>query len=230
MPVPGRIEFDTPHAAACNGAVAEHLFEREGTKKRLREAVEAVESRSCAEVVIAVRPYSASWLWVDVLVGAVLAYVSLLYTLFAPQVFGLMWIALIVPTLFVAGVFLSRAVPSLRFGLAGKERVTQAVLDCARARFVEIGVTATRERSGVLVMVSLSERRCVVVADLGVVARVPKEAWAKATERVEATIAEHGIDEAGLDALCAAITGLGDTLEEPMPVRDDDINELEDVA
>ena len=115
-------------------------------------------------------------------------------------------------------------------GLLMLALVTQAVLDCARARFVDIGVSATRERSGVLVMVSLSERRCAVVADLGVISRVPKAEWTAAVARVDATISEHGVDEAGLDALCAAVVSLGDTLEEPMPRGEDDINELEDVA
>ena len=53
-------------------------FSRDEAKQRLRKAVEAVESRSCAEVVISVRPWSTSWAGIDAAVGAGLAYRPLL--------------------------------------------------------------------------------------------------------------------------------------------------------
>lgn len=210
--------------------MAQHLFVREETKKRLKEAVEAVEARSSAEVVIAVRPRSANWLWVDLLVGVVLGNLGLLYMLFAPQVFGLIWIALIVPTLTLAGVFITRVVRPLRFALAGGQRLDAAVRDGARARFVELNVAATRERTGMLVYLSLQERRCVVVADVGVIGRLTPKKYEPLAAGIEATIAEHGMGPQGLDALCNAVAGLADHFEEPLPRREDDTNELEDVA
>lgn len=210
--------------------MARALFSRDDAKRRLKEAVQAVESRSCAEVVISVRPWSASWLGVDALVGAALAYLLLLYMLFAPQVFGLLWMALIVPAGFAAGVYLARAVPGLRMRLAGEAGVRAAVEQGARARFVELGVFATRERSGILVYVSLSERRCMVVPDVGVRARVDEKEWSKAASRIEDAVNANGVGEEGLTELCKAVEGLGDVLEEPMPRAEDDENELEDVA
>lgn len=210
--------------------MARALFSRDEAKKRLGAAVEAVESRSCAEVVIAVRPWSASWAGPDCIAGAVVAYLALLYTLYAPQIFGLLWIALIVPAAFGVGFFLSRLLPSLRLGLAGAARVDAAVRQGARACFMELGVSATRERSGILVHVSLAERRCTVVPDVGVLARVPKADWAKAAAAIESTVSTHGTGEPGLAALCKAVEDLADVLEGPMPRGEDDINELEDVA
>lgn len=210
--------------------VSNHPFVREESKKRLGKAVQAVESRSCAEIVIAVQPRSASWAGVDGAVGLAVAYAALLYALFAPQEFGLLWIALMIPAGFGAGYALSRAVPGLRLGLAGQTRVDTAVLHGARARFTELRVSATRERSGILVYVSLAERKAVVIPDVGVLARVPEDEWTKAVASIQDTIASNGVKEPGLDALCKAVEALGDVLEKPMPVRDDDINELEDVA
>ncbi|MEM7156197.1 MAG: hypothetical protein AAF799_25310 [Myxococcota bacterium] len=210
--------------------MSNHPFVREESKKRLGQAVQAVESRSCAEIVIAVQPRSSSWAGVDGAVGLVVAYAALLYALFAPQVFGLLWIALMIPAGFGAGYALSRAWAGLRLGLAGQKRVDEAVLQGARARFTELRVSATRERSGVLVYVSLAERKAVVIPDVGVLARIPEDDWAKGVAAIENAIATHGVKPAGLDALCKAVEALGDVLEKPMPVRDDDINELEDVA
>lgn len=206
------------------------MFSRDDAKRRLKAAVEAVESRSCAEVVISVRPWSVSWLGVDAMVGAGFAYLVLLYMLFAPQVFGLLWMAIIVPVGFVAGVLLSRGVPGLRMALARPARARAAAEQGARARFVELGVWATRERSGILVYVSLAERQCVVVPDVGVRARVPEDAWAAAVARIEGAVTTRGVGDEALTALCEAVQALGDVLEEPMPRAEDDVNELEDVA
>jgi len=78
--------------------------------------------------------------------------------------------------------------------------------------------------------VSLVERACMVVPDVGVRARVPKDAWVEAVVRVQDAVALHGVGEAGVAALCEAVEALGDVLEQPMPRREDDEDELEDVA
>lgn len=199
-------------------------------KQRLGAAVKAVEARTCAEVVVAVQPWSASWAWVDCAVGAVLGEAALLYTLFAPQEFGLVWIALIVPAAFALGFVLARALPGLRMRLAGPERVRAAVEQAARARFVELGVANTRARTGVLVYFSLVERAAAVVSDVGVKARVSEAAWTKAVARIQDSVAIHGVREAGLTAASEAVQALAEVLEAPLPRAADDENELEDVA
>lgn len=199
-------------------------------KQRLGAAVKAVEARTCAEVVVAVQPWSASWAAVDCAVGAVLGEAALLYTLYAPQEFGLLWIALIVPTAFALGFVLSRALPGLRMRLAGPGRVREAVEQAARARFVELGVANTRGRTGVLVYFSLTERAAAVVVDVGVKARVDEAAWAKAVARIQDSVALHGVREAGLATASEAVQALAEVLEGPLPRAADDVNELEDVA
>jgi putative membrane protein len=210
--------------------VARSPFVRDEGKQRLGAAVKAIEARSSAEIVVAVQPWSSSWVEVDCGTGAAVSYLALLYTLFAPQEFGLGWIALIVPAAFFAGFMLSRALPGLRMRLAGKGRVQRAVEQAARARFVELGVASTRERTGVLVFVSLAERACAVVSDIGVKARVPTPEWAAAVARIGDALAVHGVAEAGLAATSEAVRGLGDVLEGHLPRAADDVNELEDVA
>ncbi len=210
--------------------MARHLFVHDEAKKRLGKAVKAVESRSSAEIVVAVQPWSSRWIGVDGGVGLVVAYLALLYTLFAPQVFGLVWIALIIPTGFGLGFAMSRALPGLRMGLAGAARAEAAVRKGANARFTELGVSITRGRTGMLVYVSLAERRAAVVSDVGVRTQVPKDELAAAVTRIEQAITTHGLQEAGLEALCKAVQALGPVLEGPLPRAEDDIDELEDVA
>jgi putative membrane protein len=210
--------------------VARSPFVRDEGKRRLGSAVKAVEARSSAEIVVAVQPWSAGWAAVDCGMGAAVAYLALLYTLFAPQEFGLVWIALIVPTAFGVGFMLARVLPGLRMRLAGAGRVRRVVEQAARARFVELGVAATRERSGVLVYISLAERACAVVPDVGVRARVPEPEWARAVARLQDAIAVHGVGEPGLAAMAEAVQAVGEVLESHLPRAADDVDELEDVA
>lgn len=210
--------------------MARSPFVLDAGKQRLRAAVKTLEARTSAEIVVAVQPWSASWAAVDCAVGAVMGEAALLYTLFAPQEFGLVWIALIVPAAFALGFMLSRALPGLRMRLAGPGSVRKAVELAARSRFVELGVANTRGRTGVLVYFSLVERMAAVVIDVGVKARVDEGAWTKAVARIQDAVAIHGVREAGLVATSEAVEALAEVLEGPLPRAADDVNELEDVA
>jgi putative membrane protein len=198
-------------------------------KARLREVVAGVERRSAAEIVVAVRPSAGSYLAIDLSVGCVIAYAVLLFTLYAPQVFDLHWIALMIPAAALLGVAFVRAVPQLRNAVARKA-VDRAVRDRARVVFVELGLSGTRERTGILVFVAQVERRCVVLADFGARAAVPDDAWATIVARIEQSQRVPGPMAARMEALASAIEASADALAEHLPRRDHDANELEDVA
>jgi putative membrane protein len=190
-------------------------------KARLRRAIEGVEGRSAAEVVVGVRPSAGSYLGIDLAVGSVLAHAVLLFTLYAPPVFDLHWIAMLVPAAVVLGIVIMRAMPRLRSVIASRW-ITQTVRDRARVLFVDLGVSATLERTGILVFVAQAEQRCVVLADYGVRAAVPEAAWTEIVKRIERS--------ARIDALVQAIEAAGDALAKYLPRREGDANELEDVA
>jgi putative membrane protein len=209
--------------------VARGAFGLDETKIRVRRAVESVEARSAAEVVVAVRASAGSYVAADCIAGAVLAFAALLFTLYAPPVFALHWIASTVLVAFVAGGAVARAVPPLRLLLAGKA-VDRALADTARALFFDLGVSATRDRTGILVLVAQLEQRCVVLADYGVRNAVPEDAWKAIADRIESALAREGVTAAGVDALVTAIERAGDELATYLPRRDGDVNELEDVA
>ncbi|MCA9714567.1 MAG: hypothetical protein H6713_15885 [Myxococcales bacterium] len=202
----------------------------EGTRARLVRAVEAVEARSSVELVIAVRPQAASYLHASLLVGALLSYAALLYMLFAPPIFELVWIALIVAASFAVGTLFGRVAPGLTLRLVGRRRVAGRVLEAARATFVERGVSRTRGRTGVLVYVAQRERRCALVPDIGVSARLPAEVWAELEGRFAALALPRRITAAAIEPLARAIEATGESFERHLPRDEDDINELEDVA
>jgi len=210
--------------------VSQHPFVRRDARERLGAAVRSVEGQSSVEVVVAVRPWSGRHLSGALLLGAIMAELVLLFMLYAPPAFPLWSIALGVPLGFGLGTILGWWLHPARLALAGRRTVEARVERAAHALFTTLGVTMTRDRSGILVYVSLLEARCVAVADVGVRRAVGKERWEQMSRGLSAAIREHGVREAGVASLAEAIEGVGSELAEALPRRADDTNELPDLA
>ncbi len=208
-----------------------HPLSTEAARTRLRAAVARVEGCSAAEIVVAVRPRSDRYTDVDLIVACIAAWKTLVFTLFADTVFDLDAIALLVPLVGGLGFFVSRLVAPLRRLLARASRMEAAVDRAAKACFVDKRVTFTRGRTGVLVYVSLFERRIALVADAGVdraVAAEHRRAWEAATSELFSVARATRLRDP--DALARAIEGLSAPLELALPRATDDIDELPDFA
>lgn len=199
-------------------------FLSEEAKSALTGAIKAVEARSSAELVIAVRAQSGSYLVADLSAAILTALAVLAALLYLPKGFDL-YFFLVDPVVFglLAGLACSR-LPGLRRWLSPPKLRRAQVREAARATFYEKGVRRTSEAVGILVYVSLLERRAEVVADHGVLAAVDGRAWDEAVERIGARVraGEDGV------AVAQAIEALGDLLEPCLPRAEDDVNELAD--
>lgn len=82
----------------------------------------------------------------------------------------------------------------------------------------------TRGRTGVLIYLSVGERRAEIVADAAIHARVAEEVWAQA---MAALLIEVRAGRPA-DGLIAAIAQVGTVLAEHFPREEDDVNELPD--
>lgn len=196
----------------------------DAARKRFAETIAAIESKTSAEVVVTVRERSSSYRHVDLAVGALFALAVLVVYIYAPLVFD---DGLAVPSVvlaFVGGAFLASAldVPKRLF-VRAKERQS-VVTTAARAAFVEQGIASTRDRTGILVYVSLLENAVAVVTDIGVDPKVMGEPWTNAMRRLEACAAGGATPAAVAEALLA----FGEPLELALPRREDDVNELPD--
>lgn len=211
--------------------MASHPFVSPEARARLRRAVESVEGVSAAEVVVSVQPWSARYRHVDLLVGAVLAFACLAFMLYVERwAFPLHQFLVGTAASFVVGAVASAlGTPVKRLFLLPGTRLAATRL-AAKARFHDLGVGRTRERSGILVYVSLFEGRAAMVPDVGVLDRVPPEEWAGLASALEEAVASRGVGARGVEALSAAIEALGPLLARVLPRREDDVNELADLA
>jgi len=110
------------------------------------------------------------------------------------------------------GALLALLSPPLARRLAGSARLQGEVDQTARACFLEREVFATRERRGVLLLVSRFERRVVALPDRGLAAQLDEAALAPVLAAMRGPLARGGYAEAllaGLAALEAALLTAG---------------------
>jgi len=199
-------------------------FVNDEAKRAFKAAIQSIEGRSSAEVLIAVRHHSGSYLHADLLLGILAAVAALAFTLFSRFSFSLLSI-LIDPI--IAGLavgLLSTQLPTVRRWLTPRRERQRRVLTAARATFYEKGTRLTSGRTGMLVYISLLERAVEVVIDRGVEEAVPATEWQFATAQIEGTLRRT------MDAheVAKKIDELGAICEAVLPRAEDDVNELPD--
>jgi putative membrane protein len=132
----------------------------------------------------------------------------------------------VIPLLGAAATWvLTVTMPAIERELAGAEVLRQRVHDRAAAAFVSEQVFRTRGRTGVLVFLSLFERRVEILCDETIRNLVPASAWQDINSRLAAGIGEG---RAGA-ALAEAVGACGRLLaEHGLGPEEDDRDELSD--
>jgi len=186
----------------------------------LTQAIADFEAKTAAELVISVRPRSSRYLHLNIELGLLGGTLCLAYLLYGDPAFDLHWF-LVLPL--ALGLFLGVAAstPALQRLLVGPDLRRAAVLQAARAAFVERGVAETSGRTGLLLYISIAEREFVLIPDTGLRRALPEVALAEASERLRVALAGGRAL-----ALVPAILGLGDLCGEHLPRAHDDIDEL----
>jgi putative membrane protein len=218
-------------AVAADSAAAERLavgellganmFLTEEEAKQIEAKVAEVELGTAGELVVAVARRSddyaavrAPWAGAFTLMVAVLLYELFPWT-------DPLWLLLGQLPVAVAGYALSGSGRVLRWICPAQALAAQVEARAAQI-FVERGVANTRDRSGVLIYVSESERRVRLLADQGINERVAETEW---QDDVALIVAGIGSGHAK-DGLVTAIDRIGQLLAETFPPRPDDVNEL----
>ena len=189
----------------------------------LAQCVKEIEKETDAEIVIVVRARSASYRQADYLCGSMLGFVALLFLLFSPFNFHQYWVPLDVAALFAAGLYLSSRSYVIRRLLTRKNFRAEAVRTGAAAMFYEAGIANTNAEMGVLIYLSLLERRLELIADRGVLKAVPALEWNHSL---------FALRQAGrrpeLPVLLKAVRDLGALLAKYLPATGENPNELPD--
>ncbi|MFO0773622.1 MAG: TPM domain-containing protein [Nitrospiraceae bacterium] len=200
--------------------------------RRIEASVRAAEQLTRAEIVPMVVLRSGYYRETRTLVGAVVALLVLVLLLVFEAVLvpwgwhahNAAWMVIAVVLGYGLGWWLG-GVPSVARLFVSHTRRTDKVRLRAERAFSTLGVGHTRERTGVLLMVSLFERQLFVLADNPLADRVGQAGWQSIIEAARPSLHDGRI----ADGICAGIARCGELLRQALPADDhDNPNELSD--
>lgn len=192
--------------------------------ERVREAIREAERRTVGEILPVVVERSDDHPQADFLASVLFLLVgTALFEPVLPFDHPLL-LVLCQLALGAAGLGLVRLAPDLKRSFVSEDRATEMAEEQAFQEFFRNGLHKTEAQTGVLLFVSLFERRVIVLGDEGIAAKVDAGFW-------------QGVDEAVLDGvargdlaggLVAGIERVGAVLAEHFPWREGDRNEIPD--
>ena len=190
--------------------------------RRISEAIRSVEARSSGELVCVLARASSEYAAAPLLWASLTALLApwplILYTelpvraLYAAQI-----------VIYVAALVLFSIRP-LRVLLTPRNARRAFAHRAASEQFMNRRISSTKERTGVLIFVSLAERYARIIADEGIAARVDQKEWQAAIDALTAQMGEGHVAEGFL----AAIAACGEVLTRHAPPGEGPRQELPD--
>jgi len=203
--------------------MTERSFYEDQAKAAAKATIQAIEAQTAAEVVIALRKHSGWYRSADYLFGALLALLALVAILVLPASFRMYAVPVDLIVAFAIGVVLCGRSPSLRRLFTWPAQRRANVQAAAKAAFVDLGVSRTTGRWGVLIYLSMLERDAEVIPDVGLDLAAMGDEWPKAVAAIRAALARMDFEGFRVAALA-----LGPILGKAHARREDDVNELSD--
>ncbi len=201
-------------------------------RERIRQAVQQAERVTKGEIVPMIVPASALYREASYRTGLMLA-LLMLALLLTIEIYWLPWgwhagnagwLLLAVLAAYGLGQWLGRVPQVIRL-VTSRERMAHKVTLRAEQAFYKHGFHNTKGRTGILILVSLLERRVHVLADKGINDRVPAGTW----DGLVSGIVDGIRTGKAADAICAAIAKCGALLAQVSPAGSgDNPNELPD--
>lgn len=201
---------------------------------RIREAVDRAETQTAGEIVPYIINRSGRYeiaFWRAGVLGALIAAAIGVLIAWTYNGWGLGWLysasgmASVMSLGGVLAALLVAAIPALHRLLAGQGRIAGRVHHRAQSAFLEEEVFQTRDRTGILLFVSLFEHRIEVIGDAGIDKVVAQKEWDDVVQHIRTGIREGRF----ADGLVEAITMCGELLHRSgVGITDDDEDELAD--
>jgi putative membrane protein len=207
-----------------------HLFQP-GDFDKIRAAVEEAEKKTSGEIVPYLVDASDEYEEAEWRCGFLVAVLMLVGSaafhhysdIWLPLDFAYLMLATAISVL--SGILFVKYVPPLKRLFAGRHLIDRRVAARASQAFLAEEVFKTRDRTGVLIFVSVLEHQVMVLGDAGINAKVEKKEWQDLVDSLTRAIARNQPAEGLLEAIRK--TGL--LLERAgVARRPDDTDELPD--
>ena len=207
--------------------LAQH-FLTDAERSRVENAVKAAEKLTAGEIVVMIISSSYQYPLANVIGAATIALpLALILT---PLTGSWLWIGaqnmwLFLGFLTVFFTLLHEIIKRtgwLKRLFISQREIDDEVEEAAVTQFFDQGLYRTRDQTGVLVLISVFERRVWILADRGINAKVAKGQWDKIVKIITDGIRQ----KRPADAICKAVEKIGDLLKTHFPIKPDDTDEL----
>jgi putative membrane protein len=190
-------------------------------RRRIEKAIEDAETRTTGEFITVVAGESDDYLYVPTLAAACVVFLLSGAVLMLPLDFGLLefYAGQIFAFIALALAFRWPRVKMLLVPRAVKQRRASRL---AHQLFLDLGLSSTKERTGVLLFVSAAERYVEIIADRGIQQHVDDAVW----EGIVADFVRRVRDRNIADGFVEAIDACTKVMAEHHPWHADDVNEL----
>jgi putative membrane protein len=197
-------------------------------QQRVNEAVQHAERQTSGEIVPMVVSASHHYPLAAVSGGIFLALpLALMLTSLLGSTLWLgsqnMWLFLLFSTILYlpARAFVAHSVVLKRFFLRA-DQVEEEVEEEAITSFYREKLYRTRDQNGILIFISVLERRVYILGDRGIDAKIDSNGWQDIVSGLTAGIRRGKQGE----ALLAAVNQVGEILKQHFPIQEGDRNEL----
>ncbi len=190
-------------------------------RARIEATIAETERGTAGEIVVLAVPASDDYHDLRLLYAGALALAAAAVAHLLSPALGvstLLWLQIAVAVL----AFFALGLRPLLRAIVPGPRALHAVERRAHEEFLIREIFATRDRTGVLLLLSELEQKVVILGDAGIHARVQSAGWQQHVSHIVSAI------RAGrpADGVCEVIEALGATFAVALPPRPDDRNEL----
>lgn len=187
-----------------------------------QDRVTQLESRSGAEIVVAVQPQAGSYIDIHWKWAALAMTVSLLFMVHGPLLFHADGVLLNALFAGLMGYLASwRVAPLRRLLTTVRRRQNQMEYSC-REVFERLQISHTRDRVGLLLLVSRFENRAILRPDVGLSGRIPGALLHRLQSQLDSACTRSQLDA----AVTRVLEELREPLQDSVPLGSDDANEL----
>jgi putative membrane protein len=194
----------------------------EHDRERISTAIRTAEAKTSGEIVCVLAKNSTGVTALPVFIAVVVA-LALPWLLVATTAMPVNRILLLQIVVFLAVTTLL-CLPRIRVALIPRAARRAVAYRVAMEQFNIRGIAQTKDRTGILIFVSLAERYARIIADEGIAARVPQSQWQGAID----TLVAHMRDGRIADGFITAIDVCGNELATHFPRTDANRDELRD--
>ena len=206
-------------------------FLSEDEHARVDTAVKEAEKLTAGEIVVMIISASYEYPMANVIGAA--AFALPLALIYAPLTGAWLWIGGqnmwlflgFLTVFFILFHEIIKRIPWLKRFFISRREIDDEVEEAAITNFFDRDLYRTRDETGVLVLISVFERRVWVLADRGINAKVNEGQW----DEIVKMIADGIKQKRAADAICKAVEKIGAILAEHFPVKPDDTNELKNL-